>query len=303
MEVRQTKENPSHQISNYQKTTQRASFIGIVGNIVLAGFKLAAGFIGKSEAMVSDAVHSLSDVAGGIIVIIGVGLSEKEADKEHPYGHERIECIASIFLAVILLFAGGSIAITSAKKIVTMEYLDAELPGMIALVAAIVSIVSKEAMFQYTMHTANKNGSGALRAEAWHHRSDALSSVGSLIGIAGARMGFPALDPLAGCLISLFIRKAAFDIFNEAMEKMVDHSCSEEMEQQIRECVSKYPYVLGIDLLHTREFGRKVYVDLEVKMEGKESLALAHSHAEEIHDSLEQNFPQIKHVMVHVNPA
>ena len=289
--------------SDYQTAVGRVSMLGILGNAALTIFKLIAGIVGHSSAMLSDAVHSASDIAGGLIVIVGVSLSEKQADKEHPYGHERLECIASILLAVILLIAGLSMGSRAAQSILSGAYHSAETPGRIALIAAVASILVKEAMFQYTVSRAKKLGSGALRAEAWHHRSDALSSVGSLIGVAGARLGLRVLDPAAGLIICLFIFKAAYDIFREAMEHMTDHSGGDELEQRIRSYVSRYEAVQGIDLLQTREFGRKVYVDLEIRMDGALSLEASHRVAEQIHDALESDFPQIKHVMIHVNPV
>ena len=287
----------------YQKAVERVSTAGIVGNVLLAGFKFLAGILGHSSAMLSDAVHSASDIAGGLIVIIGVGLAEKQADKEHPYGHERLECIASILLAVILLVVGLSMGAGAAESIASGGYRNAVMPGRIALIAAGLSLVVKEAMFRYTMARAKTLGSGALQAEAWHHRSDALSSVGSLIGVAGARLGFLILDPVAGLIICLFILKSAYDIFREAVERMTDHSGGEELEQGIRACIGEYAGVLRIDLLQTREFGRKVYVDLEIGMDGSRTLEETHRVAEQIHDALEHSFPQIKHVMIHVNPV
>ena len=288
--------------SSYQSTVGKVSVIGIAGNLLLAAFKFLAGILGHSSAMLSDALHSASDIAGGLIVMIGVSFSEKQADREHPYGHERIECIASILLAVILLIAGLAMGYRAAQSIVTGEYRTAATPGRIALIAACVSIAVKEAMFRYTMARARRIDSGALRAEAWHHRSDALSSIGSLAGVLGARLGVPVLDPAAGLVICLFILKAAYDIFREAVERMTDHSGGEELEQSIRDCVAEYPEIEGVDLLRTREFGRMVYVDLEIRMDGALSLAASHDAAERLHDELEARFPRVKHVMIHVNP-
>jgi len=288
--------------NSYQSTVGKVSIIGIAGNLLLAAFKFAAGIVGHSSAMLSDALHSASDIAGGLIVMIGVSFSEKQADKEHPYGHERIECIASILLAVLLLIAGLAMGYSAADAILTGRYRTAETPGRIALIAACVSIAVKEAMFRYTMARAKKIDSGALRAEAWHHRSDALSSVGSLAGVLGARLGAPILDPAAGLIICLFILKAAYDIFREAVERMTDHSGGEELERSIRDCVAEFPEIEGIDLLRTREFGRMVYVDLEIRMDGSRSLEASHGVAEQLHDELEARFPRVKHVMIHINP-
>ena len=295
--------NSDSQNNEYQQITNRVSVVSVLVNLGLSLFKAAAGILGHSSAMISDAVHSASDILGSLIVVVGAHFSEREADKNHPYGHERFESVSSVLLAFILVMAGFSIAGAAFETLRTGAYRHASAPGRIALAAAVISIVFKEAMYWYTIHYARIIRSGSLKAEAWHHRSDALSSVGSLIGIAGARMGFPALDPAAGLVISLFILKAAADIFREAVDRMTDHACDSAFEEEIRQCVLSCPGVQGIDLLQTREFGRKAYVDLEVRMDGHMELARAHQCAEEIHRTLEERFPLVKHVMVHVNPC
>ena len=158
-------------------------------------------------------------------------------------------------------------------------------------------------MYWYTRFNAKKIDSSALMADAWHHRSDAFSSIGALVGIAGARMGFPIMDSVASLVIFVFIAKAAFDIFKDAMDKMVDHSCGEETEKEMYDCAMKNENVLGIDLLQTRIFGNKIYVDLEIQADGNITLQEAHDIAEEVHDEIETHFPKVKHIMVHVNPA
>ena len=277
--------------------------VSMAGNFLLAGFKFAAGFIGRSDAMISDAVHSSSDIVGSLIVLAGSVISGKDADREHPYGHERFESIASLTLSFLLLFAALEIMKSGLGKIISGSYKEAAIPGMISLIAAVISIVSKELMFWYTMHFARKIDSGSLKAEAWHHRSDSLSSVGSLAGIAGARMGWKILDPLAALLIGILIARTGLEIFKEAIDKLTDHACSRELEEKIRSCVQKQDDVRGIDVLRTREFGRMVYLDLEVRMDKELSLGKAHQSAEILHDTIEQEFPEIKHVMIHVNPA
>ncbi|MBR5343020.1 MAG: cation transporter [Oscillospiraceae bacterium] len=286
----------------HEKTAVRVSLVSIAGNALLSLFKLLAGIFAHSGAMISDAVHSASDVLSSIIVIVGVRLAGREADKEHPYGHERYECVAAIVLAVILLVTGLFIGHSAIEKI-TGEAGETETPGLLALIAAAVSIVCKELMFWYTRFHAKRIDSGALMAEAWHHRSDALSSVGALIGIAGARMGYPVLDPVASLVICFFIAKAAFDIFRDATAKMVDHSCSEQTEQALRDCALAQEGVLGVDLLQTRVFGSRIYVDIEICADGGITLAASHEIAERVHAAIEQSFPKVKHIMVHVNPA
>ena len=287
----------------FQKVANKVSIITIIGNVVLSVVKLLAGIIAQSNAMISDAVHSASDVFSTFVVIIGIKLASKEPDKEHPYGHERLECVAAIILAFVLLITGLGIGMEALKNVFQGNYKELQVPGILALIAAIVSIISKEGMYWYTRYHAKKIDSSALMADAWHHRSDAFSSIGALIGIGGARMGFPIMDSIASLVIFGFIAKAAFDIFKDAMDKMVDHSCDEETEKQIYDCVVKNENVKGIDLLQTRIFGNKIYVDVEIETDGSLTLQEAHNIAEDVHDDIEKNFPKVKHIMVHVNPA
>ena len=289
--------------NEFQRVANRVSFITIVQNALLSIFKLVAGIFAHSNAMISDAIHSASDVFSTIVVIIGVKLASKESDKEHPYGHERLECVAAIVLAMVLFITGLEIGIAALKDIVQGNYGDLEVPGMLALIAAIVSIVVKEAMYWYTRHYAKKIDSSALMADAWHHRSDALSSIGAFVGIGGAMLGFPVMDAVASLVIFVFIVKAAYDIFKDAMDKMVDHSCDAKTEKALYDCVMKHEQVLGIDLLQTRIFGNKIYVDVEIQVNGSYTLEQAHMIAEEVHENIEHNFPKVKHIMVHVNPA
>lgn len=289
--------------TDFQKVANKVALVTIIGNVALSIMKLLVGIIAHSSAMISDAIHSASDVFSTFVVIIGIKLASKEPDKEHPYGHERLECVAAIILAMVLFITGIGIGFEALKNILHGNYSELQMPGMLALIAAIVSIVSKEGMYWYTRFYAKKIDSSALMADAWHHRSDAFSSIGALIGIAGARLGFPVMDSIASLVIFVFIAKAAFDIFKDAIDKMVDHSCDEETEQKICDCVMKNEDVLGIDLLQTRIFGNKIYVDVEIQADGSRTLLEAHDIAEAVHDDIEQNFPKVKHIMVHVNPA
>ena len=288
--------------NNAKHIATKVSLVGMIANIFLTAFKLAAGFIAHSGAMISDAVHSASDTFSGLIVIIGVRLSSKESDSEHPYGHERFECVAEIILSVVLFIAGGTIGFEAVKSIVSSEYLDNKFENPLALIAAVTSIVVKEAMFWYTKINAKRINSPSLSAEAWHHRSDALSSVGALIGIGGAALGFPVLEPIASIIICLFIFKVAYDIFKDAIDRMVDSSCDDETEGKMRRCVEEIDGVICIDMLRTRIFGNKIYVDIEIGVDETLNLAEAHGIAETVHDAVEESFPQVKHVMVHVNP-
>ena len=280
---------------------KKLSRVGIWGNVLLAGFKLAAGIMGNSSAMVSDAVHSLSDVFATFVAYLGVRLSMKPEDENHPYGHERLECVASLILGLILAGTGIGIGYTGIQKIMSHEKL--AIPTMLPLVAAVISIVVKEAMFWYTMIYAKKLNSSAFKADAWHHRSDALSSIGSFIGIGLAMIGFPIMDPIASLVICLFILKVAYDISRDALDKMLDTSCDKDFEENLRTFIEDQPGVEHIDLLHTRQFGNKIYIDLEIAAQRDISLVEAHEIAESVHNSVENKYPNVKHIMIHVNPV
>lgn len=289
--------------NDFEKVAMKVSFVSIVANVILSVFKLFAGIFAHSGAMISDAVHSASDVFSTIVVIIGIRISSRKSDKEHPYGHERMECVAAIVLATILAVTGLGIGYGAAGKILSGDYADIVVPGRLALVAAAASIAVKESMYWYTRFNAKKIDSSALMADAWHHRSDALSSVGALVGIAGARLGFPVCDAAASLCICFFIAKAPYDIFKDAVDKMVDKACDEATETELKNCALAQEGVLGVDLLRTRVFGNKIYVDIEIRADGDETLREAHGIAERVHDSIEGNFARVKHIMVHVNPA
>lgn len=279
------------------------SVVSIIVNVVLSAAKLLAGIFGKSSAMVSDAIHSASDVFSTFVVIAGVKMSEKKADKGHPYGHERMECVASIILAVLLGIVGVGIGVSGMGKILSGNYQTLEIPGFISLVAAVVSIAVKEWMFWYTRAAAKKLNSGALMADAWHHRSDALSSVGSFAGILFARIGFPVMDSIASVIISLCIIKAAYDIFKDGINKMVDHSCDSETQEAILNSALNVQGVIDVDDLKTRLFGSKLYVDMEISADANLSLKASHEIAERVHSVIEEKYPECIHCMVHVNPA
>lgn len=290
------------EISNEQ-IAKRVSINTILINAILSVLKLFAGIFAHSSAMVSDAVHTFSDVLSTIIVLIGIKLANQKSDKEHPYGHERMECVAAIILAVLLFGVGLSIGWGGIQNIINGSYRNITTPGVLALAAAIVSIIVKEAMFWYTRAAAKKVDSGALMADAWHHRSDALSSIGSFAGILGARLGFPVLDSVASVIICLFILKVAVSIFMDSIGKMTDKACDDETISELRSVIMEQKSIKGIDKINTRLFGNKIYVDLEISINGSVSLNEAHNVAQQVHDNIEARFSRIKHCMVHVNPV
>lgn len=287
---------------SFERVATRVSGVSIVGNIVLSLFKLFAGIFSCSGALISDAVHSASDVLSSVIVIVGIKLASKGADAEHPYGHERIEPVAAIVLAMLLCITGLFIGQSAFESITSGKADELPTPGKLALVAAIVSIVSKELMYWYTRRYALLLDSSAMMADAWHHRSDALSSVGALVGVMGARLGFSWFDPAASLIVCFFIFKASYEIFVDAIEKMVDHAVGKETQQAIEQEALRQEGVVGIAGIQTREFGNKIYVDLEILADKNATLQQGDAVAQKVHDSIEQKFPKIKHIVVLVKP-
>lgn len=289
-------------MQDLQKVAVKVSIVTLGVNAVLVVFKTLAGIFGNSYALISDAVHSASDVFSTVIVLIGVKLAAKKADKNHPFGHERFECVAAILLAVVLFATGAGVGYSGINNIVTGEYKNFEIPGIIALVAAAVSIVVKELMFWYTYRAAKLVNSSALKADAWHHRSDSLSSIGSLVGVVGGLCGVKILDSVACIVICLFIFKASIQIFIDAIKKMTDEACDEETEEEIKNFISSFEGVLRVDNLMTRLFGNRIYVIAEIACDADLPLIEAHAIAEAVHSGIENKFPAVKHVTVHVNP-
>lgn len=292
---------------NTSKTSEQiamhVSVISIIWNVILTIFKFIAGIFAHSGAMVSDAVHSASDVFSTFIVIIGVKISNKASDKEHPYGHERMECVAALILAIILCATGLGIGYSGLKTIFSGNLSELAVPGTLALIAAVISIAVKEGMYWYTRFYAKRINSGVMMADAWHHRSDALSSIGSFIGILGAILGFPILDPIASVVICVMIIKASYDIFKDSIDKMTDTSCDDNKINEIRNIIQSQNGVVAIDQIKTRLFGDKIYVDVEIQADGNLTLRDAHEIAENVHDEIERRLTNVKHCMVHVNPA
>ena len=276
----------------------RVSKNTIIGNFILAFIKILIGFIARSTAMLADGMHSLSDVITTIGVIIGLKLSHKEADKSHPYGHEKIESITSLFLAIVLFLVAISIGFSGIIKIINHSYVT---PGFSAIIAAIISIIVKELMYWYTIKYANQINSPSLKADAWHHRSDALSSAGALIGIAGARMRYTFLDPLVAIIIALVIIKVAFDISKQSISQLIDEAASEEDIQVIIDRINSIDGIYEIKNLKTRKHSNRLYVDVDISVDATLTVEEGHKIALYVHNLIEED-SRIKHCMVHVNP-
>ncbi|MCK9443099.1 MAG: cation diffusion facilitator family transporter [Tissierellaceae bacterium] len=285
-------------MDNY-KLGVKVSWITVMINVVLAVIKVTSGILGNSNAMVADGIHTLSDVLTTFVVMLGLKVSSKEADEEHPYGHEKYESVFAKILSILLLLTGIYIGYESIKVLIGGQI---QTPKLLALMAALLSIVTKEGMYWYTIRVAKKIKSISMEADAWHHRSDAFSSIGTLIGILGARLGFPALDPIAGIVVSIFVIKVGVELYIKSVKELVDESAGKEIIKEIEKKVRQIKGVRGIKGLKTRVFGNKIYVDIEILVDANISVLEGHEIAEMVHDKLEKDIEDIKHCMVHVEP-
>lgn len=271
----------------------------LIANVILSVVKIISGFVAQSSAMIADGFHTVSDVVSTVAVMVGVKFSEKEADEGHPYGHERIESVVTVLLSLMLSFTGVGIAVTGIKTIINQDFTT---PGTLALVAAVLSILVKELMYRYTVIAAEKINSTALKADAWHHRSDAFSSIGTLFGIAGAMIGFKILDPLAGIVVSILIIKVGIEILMQGLNQLIDRAADNDTINTIKNTIINIKGVMGIDDIKTRLHGSKLYVDVEIAVDDEITVKEGHSIAEAVHNKIENAIPDVKHCMVHVNP-
>lgn len=279
--------------------SNKVGITSLISNCMLAVLKLLAGFIAHSQAMVADGVHTISDVISTVAVMIGVKIAAKPNDKDHPYGHEKIEAEVAKLLAVLLFITGLGIAYSAITTMVEGSY---KVPGLLAAIAAGVSIIVKEWMYHYTVRAAKKINSTAMKADAWHHRSDALSSIGTLIGITGAMLGVKVLDSVAGLLVSLLILKVAIEIYVQAIKQTIDQAADDDFIRLATEEIYCVNGVETVDEILTRKHGARYYVDVEIGVSGDISVLHGHEIAEQVHDRIEEKFGDVKHCMVHVNP-
>jgi len=293
---------PKSQKTNQALAMQTARN-SIIVNVGLAAFKLFAGVFANSAAMVSDGVHSVADLISTVVVIVGIRLAGRKADEKHPYGHERFECVAALLLSVLIFAVGLGIGWSGLQQILAGQYENIAVPGILALIAALASIAVKEALYWYVRAAAKKIDSGALMADAWHSRADGLSSIGSFAGILGARLGVPVLDAVAALIICLFILKTAVEIACDAIGKMTDKACGSDVVEAMREVILAQDGVQGVDVLKTRLFGNRIYVDVVIVADGSDTLENTHAIARAVHDAIEAQFEKVKHCMVHVNPS
>lgn len=289
-------------IKDFAKIIIKVSVVCMIANIVLFLIKLIGGILANSQALISDAINSAFDIVSGIIVLMGAKIASKKPDKDHPYGHERFESVATIILSIVLLITAIFIGNTAIESLINGDYKNNITPGILSIIAAIISIIIKEVLFWYTKYNADKINSVSLKTEAWDHRADVIATIGALLGIILTRFGFMAGDVIASLIVCIFIAKTAITAFIEAISQMVDKSCDEKLLKEIRNTIKEVEGVMGIDLLHVRTFGNRLYVDLEISADENIKLYEAHNIAQNVHDKIEKEFPIIKHVMIHVNP-
>lgn len=290
-----------------QKETYRVTIAGSIINILLLAFKFAAGILGHSAAMIADAIHSLTDFVTDAIVLVFVRLGSKPTDHDHDYGHGKYETLASAIIGVSLLVVGMMICYSGVTK--TYHAMCGEplqQPGFIALAAAVASVVLKEWAYRFTVRVGRRCHSEAVVANAWHHRSDALSSVGTTVGIGGAIIlgeKWAVLDPLTAIVVSFFIMKAAWSVLSKAVDELTDGSLPKEMEDEIEKIVSEDKEVSVVHNLCTRRIGNRIAIEMHVRMPGETSLYVAHHHATEIEKRLKQRFGADTHISIHLEPV
>ena len=285
----------------------RVTLVGSIGNVLLVIFKFVAGILGHSSAMIADAVHSLSDFITDIVVLIFVGISAKPQDESHDYGHGKFATLASFFVALALLGAAGGIIVSGGDKLLDWwNGIPLEAPGMLALWAALLSIAVKEILYQYTAIKGKRLQSPVMIANAWHHRSDALSSVGAAIGIGGAIwLGnrWTVLDPLASVVVGLMLVKVAYDLLKINIGELTECSLPAETEQEIIQIIESEPGVSEPHHLRTRRIGNRIAIDTHIRLDGDMSLCEAHHKATAIENSLKARFGEQTHVTIHMEPV
>ena len=290
-----------------EKEIYRVTLAGSVVNLLLLAFKFVAGFVGHSSAMIADAVHSLSDFITDVIVIVFVRIAGKPVDEDHEYGHGKYETLASVIVGIMLAVVGVGLAVNGVEKTIAFfKGEPLESPGMIALVAALLSIFAKEVLYQYTVIRGRKLNSPALVANAWHHRSDAMTSIATLVGTGGAMLlgqRWNVLDPLAAVVVSVFILKAAFSLMKPGVDELLEKSLPDKDKNEIAAIMTATPGVVAFHRLRTRRIGSKVAIDAHVKMDGSLSLRQAHDIASEIERSLKQRFGPDTYIGIHMEPA
>lgn len=292
-------------MNNFKKNflkdeANRVVIITILMNIILVFIKIIGGHISNSRALLADGLHSASDIATSVGVIIGITLAKKPRDDQHQYGHEKVETMITFFLAMALLYTGGKIGIDTIFTILRGEK---SIPGKIAPYIALVSVFIKEWQYQMAYRVGKKVNSNALIADAWHHRSDALSSIAAFIGIVGARLGFYILDPLAGLIVAILVIKVGFDIFKECFHQLIDVSIQLEELDELKDAILKQGNVQHIGDIRTRKHGSKIFVDIRICVDASMDIQEGHIVAEDVESIIRNQLKNVKDVIVHLDPC
>lgn len=290
-----------------EKEIYKVTLIGSAGNAVLLIFKFIAGIMGHSSAMIADAVHSLSDFVTDLLVLVFVSISAKPQDRSHDYGHGKFETIASLFIGMALVAAAIGIVVSGASKFIAWwggEQLEA--PGWIAFWAALLSILVKELLYQYTAHCGRQLDSQVMIANAWHHRSDALSSIGAALGIGLAILlgqRWTVLDPVASVVVGLMLIKVAYELLKVSIGELTEQSLPDEMEQEIEQIIQSFADVCEPHNLRTRRIGNRIAIEAHVRMDGQLPLCTVHERATTIERKLKERFGPKTHVTLHMEPV
>ncbi len=284
----------------YQEAN-KVTIQAIIWNIILTVIKIIAGVFGKSNAMVADGLHSASDIVSSIGVLIGNYVSATPQDKEHNYGHEKAETLVSFILSLLLIFVSLTIGIEAFKSLFNLDLV--QIPTVLPLVVSIISILIKEYQYRITIKIANKINSPALKADAWHHRSDALSSVAAFVGIGGSMLGFKALDPLASVVVALFVAKVGLDILKNSVNELMDVSIDEDQEKQLKDLAEDTNGVKNLGELRTRKHGAMAYVDLTICVDADLTVAQGHDIATNLEKRIIRDMEFVKGITVHVEPC
>jgi cation diffusion facilitator family transporter len=290
-----------------EREIQKVTLVGGAGNVALMIFKLIAGILGHSSAMIADAVHSLSDFVTDIIVLVFVSVSAKPQDRSHDYGHGKFETIATFFIGIALVVAAVGIIVSGVLALIDWAGgADLEAPGQLALWAALLSIAVKEVLYQYTAYKGKKLNSQAVVANAWHHRSDALSSIAAAIGIGGAILlgdRWTVLDPIASIVVGLFLVKVAAGLLRTSIGELTEGSLPEDTEREIEEIITSFPGVSEPHNLRTRRIGNRIAIEAHIRMDGSVSLLKAHDLTSQVERKLKERFGDDTHITLHMEPV
>ena len=285
----------------------KVTLVGSAGNVALLAFKFAAGVLGHSSAMIADAIHSLSDFITDVVLLAFVHMSAKPQDEDHDYGHGKYETFATLIIGLAIMAAATGIIISGVDKLVDwVGGGQLAAPGWLALAAALLSIVVKEVMYRYTVRRGKALDSPALVANAWHHRSDALSSIGAAVGIGGAILlgdRWTVLDPLASVVVGLMLLKVAIGLLRSSVGELTEHSLSSEVEKEIEDIICSYPDVSDPHNLRTRRIGNRFAIEVHVRMDGNSTLTAAHNRATAIEQRIRQRFGKQTHISIHMEPV